>query len=869
MGFVWHQDGSTITAEAKITCKFDCGFGTQYEPAVVTLVEGVQEQTCYQEEIKKYRATYSTEEEVKDFVTADIGDHLNVVPTGAKAPTCTNDGNTAYYHCTDCDRYFSDEACTNEIALDDTVIEKVSDAHVWGDKHYEVSDDKLTINAYRICEEDETHIQEALGTATFDRYKSEPTQYEAGKAIYNYVFDKYTKVFSYDPVELDVPALGHTHTYGAPTYTWSLDHKTCTAKKVCTDEHCSDMISQTVDSTSIVSLAPKCETKGKTTYTATFNLDPSFVAQVEEVEDIPALGHLYEGGVASYDWGERDGDVYHVTASISCQRSGCDHVLEETKDATIESTTPAACEEDGNEHFSVSFTNKEFTTQTKDDPITATGHSWGSASYNWATDKSTCTAHRECDNCDEEENEEVDSLYIETQAPTCSAVGSAYYHAEFENTAFEEQDSDPVEVAMKPHSWGSWTGNTATCTDAGQEHRECAVCHEVEYQDTTKLGHSWGNIHYEWLNDYTQCRAYRVCTRDGCDAVDEEIVDSEWIEIIPQSCTPGKGTYIAHFTRDIFQDQETDELATAALGHIFTTTYRWTTGSENVRSDSVCERDSSHTESNNAAYLNKGISSYDVPSRKSEITDTASLDDQEKNGDINIFFSNVNSDNSKGRGFHAEISIDTYFSSNLSSAKDNFILKFDNGYHYHPVIDSYSGGSYVLIYSDLTASAGGTSEAKRGYSYDTANFTDNRSDYGVTDEEFWNDFKVFASNATVIITADYTIVKDSSDEDVGRLVIKVVYNTKNSNYSDYVGYTQQYILQFNHDDVIWGKVNAMRLTRTSAMYQKCTMSVNYIEYSENINYDIMGTYEPTGWYINYTKTTIVDVLGCDGPNSKQ
>ena len=42
--------------------------------------------------------------------------------TDGKAATCTEDGNTAYWHCSVCNKYFSDENGTTEIALDDTVV---------------------------------------------------------------------------------------------------------------------------------------------------------------------------------------------------------------------------------------------------------------------------------------------------------------------------------------------------------------------------------------------------------------------------------------------------------------------------------------------------------------------------------------------------------------------------------------------------------------------------------------------------------------------------------------------------------------------------------------------------------------------------
>ena len=44
------------------------------------------------------------------------------VKTDAKAATCTEDGNTAYWHCSVCNKYFSDENGATEITLDGTVV---------------------------------------------------------------------------------------------------------------------------------------------------------------------------------------------------------------------------------------------------------------------------------------------------------------------------------------------------------------------------------------------------------------------------------------------------------------------------------------------------------------------------------------------------------------------------------------------------------------------------------------------------------------------------------------------------------------------------------------------------------------------------
>ena len=61
-----------------------------------------------------------TETTVEDEKIAATGHTMT--KTDAKDATCTEDGNTAYWYCSVCKKYFSDENGTTEIALDDTVV---------------------------------------------------------------------------------------------------------------------------------------------------------------------------------------------------------------------------------------------------------------------------------------------------------------------------------------------------------------------------------------------------------------------------------------------------------------------------------------------------------------------------------------------------------------------------------------------------------------------------------------------------------------------------------------------------------------------------------------------------------------------------
>ena len=62
----------------------------------------------------------------------DLAPH-ELTHIAAKAATAAEFGNTEYWHCDVCDKYFSDENSTNEIALADTVISKLAPKIIAGD----------------------------------------------------------------------------------------------------------------------------------------------------------------------------------------------------------------------------------------------------------------------------------------------------------------------------------------------------------------------------------------------------------------------------------------------------------------------------------------------------------------------------------------------------------------------------------------------------------------------------------------------------------------------------------------------------------------------------------------------------------------
>ncbi|MBO5797277.1 MAG: hypothetical protein J6R77_02900, partial [Clostridia bacterium] len=69
-----------------------------------------------------------------------------------------------------------------------------------------------------------------------------------------------------------VPATG-AHTYGTPTYTWSSDRSTCTAKHTCTGAGCTASEECVATVTSEVTTVGTCQVAEVVTYTATFSAD--------------------------------------------------------------------------------------------------------------------------------------------------------------------------------------------------------------------------------------------------------------------------------------------------------------------------------------------------------------------------------------------------------------------------------------------------------------------------------------------------------------------------------------------------------------------------------------------------------------------
>lgn len=113
------------------------------------------------------------------------------------------------------------------------------------------------------------------------------------------------------------------HTYGEPTYVWSEDGQTCTAKRTCVN-HPSSVETEEATISSTVKEAATCTAKGTTTYTATFK-NTVFVAQTKDIQDIAIVNHNYVNNVCTVCNAKEPG-LYNANDVMLCswEESGID-----------------------------------------------------------------------------------------------------------------------------------------------------------------------------------------------------------------------------------------------------------------------------------------------------------------------------------------------------------------------------------------------------------------------------------------------------------------------------------------------------------------------------------------------------------------
>ena len=320
-----------------------------------------------------------------------------------------------------------------------------------------------------------------------------------------------------------IPALGHD--YGTPTYTWSVDGKSCSAKAVCS-RNSSHTDTENADISSTLTTDATCESNGKAKYTAVFT-NSRFTTQTKDVV-IAALGHNY--GTPTYEWAE-DGSACSATAV--CQHNE-NHVANENAAISSEVTIAPTCEAEGTTTYTATFENESFTTQTKDVvDIAALGHT---EVVDVAVPQ-TCTATgltegKHCSVCNAvlvaQENITANghTEVVDAAVPqTCTVTGlTEGKHCSVCNTVLLAQETIPA----NGHTEVVDAAVAATCTTTGKtEGKHCSTCNAVivEQTEVAALGHKFEK--YTYNNDATSDAdgtKTATCER-GCGATDTKVAE--------------------------------------------------------------------------------------------------------------------------------------------------------------------------------------------------------------------------------------------------------------------------------------------------------------------------------------------------------
>ena len=385
---------------------------------------------------KKYFSDSNGDTEITkvDTIIPKLGHSLKMVE--AKSPTCTKNGNIAYYYCKNCNKCFSDSYAKTEIEKADTIIPKLGHSL----KKIEAKAPTCTANgniAYYYCKTCRKYYSDS-------RAKTEITK-----------------------ADTVVPKKGHSIKATAAkaatcTENGNIAYYYCkTCKKYYSDKYCKNRITKadTVipklghDLQNVEAKDPTCTKNGNIAYYYCKNCNKCFsdsYANTEIAKEdtvIPRLGHDY-----------------------------------------IITVVAPTCTKEGYTQHKCSRCNDNYSDDYKD----ATGHNWSK----WKTSKAaTCTASgvktRKCSGCGISQKKTVAKLghnYVETVvAPTCTAQG----YTEHKCSRCGDFYKDTYTKATG-HKWSKWrTSKEPTCIADGQQTRTCSLCKKTEKKTISKLGHDY------------------------------------------------------------------------------------------------------------------------------------------------------------------------------------------------------------------------------------------------------------------------------------------------------------------------------------------------------------------------------------------
>ena len=467
---------------------------------------------------------------------------------------------------------------------------------------------------------------------------------QANSTVYKYCGNGFPKSVtikftnSFKSLEDDVIAITHFkksstgHDWGEPTYEWSKDGSTCTAKRVC--KNSADHV-ETLEGTvtSKQTKAPTYSEMGETTYSASFT-ETWAKSQEKVIADIPKLPADWHE--PTYEW---NSDHTSCTATRVCKTDSTipDEVIASVS-VTKEETKAPTCTENGETTYTATFDElwaEEQVTTVAD--IAPTGHDWAETTYEWANDGSSCTAKHICNNDSIHTETDTDVISSKVSKPaTCTEKGETTYTATFtkdwaasQNKVIDDIDVLTPEWNDPVYIWSDENGviycsATRTCKNdadypaqsekilaSGTITKEpgCTEKGETTYtatftvdwatpqkkvaQDLLALGHWWGEITYDWAEDGSSCVAKRTCRRDANHVEKAQASIKSAVTLAPTCTAKGERTYTATFDNDWASDQKKVIVDIPMLSPDWNEpTYEWSSDFSSCTATRTCKNDS-------------------------------------------------------------------------------------------------------------------------------------------------------------------------------------------------------------------------------------------------------------------------------------
>ncbi len=360
-GYGTHDFYCTVCNTAKVTnlphtfkdgvCS--CGYegtcqevGHNYQKDVVQLV------TCTQDGENLFTCTRCADS-YSEIIPAT--GHLGIERIAPVKNTCTTDGNILYYSCPTCGKYFSDEAYTVEIALEDTVL--AASGH-----NYKavITAPTCTAQGYTtytcsVCSD--SYVADYTDIIPHQNIVTEyivPTCTESGfiSSVCSGCGKKEEMIF---------PATGHSYEAVVTAPTCAEQGYTTYTCSACGDSYTTDETEVIPHSYEAVVTAPTCTEQGYTTYTCSVCAD-SYVA-----DEVAATGHSYEAVITEPTCTEDGYTTY--TCSVCADSYVADEVTASGHSYEAVITEPT-CTEQGYTTYTCSVCADSYIA----DEVTASGH---------------------------------------------------------------------------------------------------------------------------------------------------------------------------------------------------------------------------------------------------------------------------------------------------------------------------------------------------------------------------------------------------------------------------------------------------------------------------------------------------------------